>query len=448
MKFVLLTTLLSTLFFNGAEGFSSNLSSHRCLREKRVSISSSTSLYSEAPTDTTDTTEEETTVSKKKKPYKKKKRGLPPTGVEFDITGGRPGPIIEAEEDFEKKKIIFDKIEDGTRVIPEWANEYLGDDEKEGYEYDAADDKISKPGVYNIFDLRTKFDHELDPEMKGDEDPNELDPDERYLKENPKDEDGLDLMWDPIRGACNPIDTRTIVGTAESPMVDPRTRDVSKLTPEFHPGDIEEQENEEIRLFRKSLDIIETYTDPYLGPDVPVPSNVAKWHGHPIRLAYPKKDFMNNRFTKEEDETDFEAISPYRARKLAVWYAREKNTEWLPTEVSQAYHDDKRQPYEDYGTLMGTLREGEKDPDVVKSIEPALHILGSIVTLLSIEGDDQNIFRFKYWGLIKNLYGMERWTEKLIREECGVSCNNVVFETGFRKRDPLYDGGDPHYMIW
>ena len=36
---------------------------------------------------------------------------------------------------------------------------------------------------------------------------------------------------------------------------------------------------------------------------------------------------------------------------------------------------------------------------------------------------------------------MAAWTETLIRD-CGVECTGVVFETGWRKRDPYYDSGD------
>jgi len=41
---------------------------------------------------------------------------------------------------------------------------------------------------------------------------------------------------------------------------------------------------------------------------------------------------------------------------------------------------------------------------------------------------------------MKNKYGMSCWTETLIRD-CGVNVTGVVFETGFRARDPAYDGG-------
>mmetsp|Transcript_32987 Transcript_32987/g.49833 ORF Transcript_32987/g.49833 Transcript_32987/m.49833 type:complete len:415 (-) Transcript_32987:82-1326(-) len=381
----------------------------------------------------------------KSKLFAKKKKGIKPEIDDFDLSGGRPGSIIESEEELARKDEIFKEIKDGTREMPKWTSEYEDPSTLGDMQYDTDDPDVmdaSTLGVWDIHDLKAKFDYELDPE-KGDPDPNEKDPGLRYVEENPVDEDGVEIGWEPMRGASNPIDTRTIVGTTDSYMIDDDTRDDSMLTPSFHPGDIEQPFNDDIEKFRKSLDIIETYTDPFLGPDVEVPRNVAKWHGLPQRLSYPEKDFTNNRFTKEEDLTDFDSMSPYVARKTAVQYARAKNAEWLPESVSAEYHAKQRAPYEKVGTLMGTLREGEKDPEIVELIQPALKVLGSIVDLLSIEGEGK-IFRFHYHGLIKNKYGMSCWAQTLIRD-CGVECNNVVFETGFRKRDPQYDGGDPWY---
>jgi hypothetical protein len=78
----------------------------------------------------------------------------------------------------------------------------------------------------------------------------------------------------------------------------------------------------------------------------------------------------------------------------------------------------------------------------VAKIRPALEVLGDVVELLSIEAE--TVFRFKYHGLIKNKRGMEAWAGVLIRN-CDVDCTGVVFETGFRKRDPWYDGGNHWY---
>eukprot|EP00543_Licmophora_paradoxa_P015407 CAMPEP_0202464496 /NCGR_PEP_ID=MMETSP1360-20130828/62108_1 /ASSEMBLY_ACC=CAM_ASM_000848 /TAXON_ID=515479 /ORGANISM="Licmophora paradoxa, Strain CCMP2313" /LENGTH=224 /DNA_ID=CAMNT_0049087811 /DNA_START=9 /DNA_END=683 /DNA_ORIENTATION=+ len=219
---------------------------------------------------------------------------------------------------------------------------------------------------------------------------------------------------------------------------------ITLQTPTFHEGDLEQPINHDIRMFRKSLDIIETYHDPFLPNDIEVPSHVQVWHGYPERLGYPEKPYENNRFTDEEDMTPYDDYSPHKARTIAVQMARATNAEWLKEEVSMEFHRQERQPYEDIGTLVGTLRKGNVDPDLKEKIEPALKILGSSVDLLSIEGERQAIFRFEYHGLIKNKFGMSCWTQTLIRD-CGVECDNVIFETGFRKRDPLYDGGFPWY---
>ena len=103
----------------------------------------------------------------------------------------------------------------------------------------------------------------------------------------------------------------------------------------------------------------------------------------------------------------------------------------------------QREPYDRIGTLVGTTRKGEIDPQLKEAIQPALDILGSCAELLSIENEG-TVFRFHYHGLMKNKFGMSCWTETLIRD-CGVEVTGVVFETGFRRRDPAYDGGDPYY---
>ena len=245
-------------------------------------------------------------------------------------------------------------------------------------------------------------------------------------------------------GPSNPVDTRTKTGAVDSYMIDEESRNEAMLTPEFHPNDPEIVFNEEVIKLRKSLDIIESYTDEFLPNDLAVPRHVAKWYGYPEMIKYPPKNYTNNRFTKVEDLTNFDALDPHRARVRAVELARDNNAEWLPNGVSQQWHKDQRQIYEDHGTLVGSLRKGECDPDIVELIQPALKVLGSCAELLSIEQD--TVFRFHYHGLIKNKYGMACWTETLIRD-CGVEVTGVVFETGFRKRDPAYDGGDPYYGI-
>lgn len=157
-------------------------------------------------------------------------------------------------------------------------------------------------------------------------------------------------------------------------------------------------------------------------------------------MSYPPQDEKNNRFL-DENATDFSKLDPYQARRKAIELARAQNADWLPPGKSHAYHEAQRAPYEKVGTLVGSLRPGKVDEALKEKIMPALNILGSCAELLSIEGEDQTVFRFHYHGLMKNRHGMAAWTETLIRD-CGVEVTGVVFETGFRRRDVAYDGGD------
>jgi hypothetical protein len=366
-----------------------------------------------------------------------------PDLFQFDLTGGRPGSIIESEEDLNRKEEILEEMESGERDYPDWMEEYGSLVENEEAEYDTDDPEAidaSTLGQYDITDLGTKFDYEWDPETQSD--PNIITETTGFIEENPKDEEGVELGYDPMFGPSNPVDTRTKTGARDSYMIDDNTRDNAMLTPEFHPGDIEIKDNHDFREFRKSLDIIESYVDDFLPSDMTIPRHVAKWHGYPEELKYPPQNYTNNRFTAPEDLTNFDGMDAFRARRKAVELARAKNAEWLPDGMSQAWHQSQRQIYETRGTLVGSLRKAVCDPDVVELIQPALNVLGSCTDLLSIEHD--TVFRFHYHGLIKNKHGMAAWTETLIRD-CGVEVTGVIFETGFRRRDPAYDGGDPYF---
>jgi hypothetical protein len=375
-----------------------------------------------------------------------------PDILDFDLTGGRPGAIIETEEELQYKQEIFDELEKGTRKYPKWVKDYgfFEDDELAQYDTDDPDAiDAATLGQYDITDLRAKFEWEWDPQT--DADPNLLENQKydgvgrliQYLPETEKDEDGIEVGYDPLYGPSNPVDERTIMGIRESYVVDPATRNEDMVTPQFHPGDLEIGYNEDFVKYRQSLDIIETYRDQFLPDNMPVPSSSANWYGYPEQLKYPEKNYTNNRYTKLEDLTNFDEMTPHRARQRAVELARANNAEWMPDGVSQAWHTEQRRPYEEVGTLVGTLRKGRCDPDLVDAIQPALTVLGSCVDLLSIENGG-TVFRFHYHGLIKNKYGMSCWTETLIRD-CGVDVTGVIFETGFRARDPAYDGGDPYY---
>eukprot|EP00529_Nitzschia_sp_RCC80_P012436 CAMPEP_0113454724 /NCGR_PEP_ID=MMETSP0014_2-20120614/8011_1 /TAXON_ID=2857 /ORGANISM="Nitzschia sp." /LENGTH=581 /DNA_ID=CAMNT_0000346139 /DNA_START=24 /DNA_END=1769 /DNA_ORIENTATION=- /assembly_acc=CAM_ASM_000159 len=378
-----------------------------------------------------------------------------PDILNFDLTGGRPGSVIESLDDLALKQQIFDEIESGKRKYPKWFDQYgeLAQDVNAKYDTDDPDAiDASTLGQYDVTDLSTKFEWEFDPE-KGDADPNQFGQGDElqvdgdlgtgvYLKETPKDEDGIEVGFTSMYGTANPIDTRTEVGLRDSYMIDKRTRDDDMIAPEFPEGDVEITYNEDVVNFRKSIEIIDTYVDEFLPEDLPVPRHAAKWYGYPEVTKYPRQNYTNNRFTKLEDLTNFDELTPFRARQRAVELARAKNAEWMPDGVSQAWHMEQRRPYEERGTLVGSLRTGDCDPEIVEKIQPALKILGSCVDLLSIEVG--TVFRFHYHGLMKNRYGMSCWAETLLRD-CGVEVTGVVFETGFRARDPSYDSGDPYY---
>ena len=383
-----------------------------------------------------------------------------PDILKFDMTGGRPGSIIESEAELERRDEIMEemKVDDadktGRKKYPKWLSTdygFLEQDEEEEYDNDDPDAlDATTLGRYDITDLKTKFDYEWDPET--DLDPNLIDtqakdeiiPSGKYILETEKDEEGVEVGYNPMFGPSNPIDERTRIGTVDSYMIDVNTRDESMLTPEFFPEDPEVAFNEDIVQYRKSMDIIETYQDDFLPESMPVPRNVAKWYGYPEPVKFESKNYTNNRFTKTEDLTNFDELTPFRARQKAIELARSNNAEWMADGVSQGWHQKQRRPYDQQETLVGTLRKAECDPDTVETIRPALQVLGSCAELLSIEGEHGTVFRFHYHGLIKNKFGMSCWTETLIRD-CGVDVTGVIFETGFRARDPAYDGGFPYH---
>lgn len=344
------------------------------------------------------------------------------------------------ETETEIRDRILAEIDSGIRQYPSWISEY-GEPQDEFLLDDDDDGAIdaSTLGQWDEKDLQDKFDYEWNPD-EGDQDPNNLDPAYEYAAPFQLDEEGIEVGYNPIFGRSNPIDGRTILNPPDSYVIDEKTRDDRLVPKEFPDGDIEIKANEDVIALRKSLKIIETHTDPFLKMEVP--NHMAKWHGYPEQLSFPKQDYMNNRFTKPEDRTDFDKLGPARARQVAVQLARARNNEWLPEGTSEAYHASKTAIYKEKGVLTGSTLPGKADPEVVAKIQPALDVLGDVVELLSIEAD--TVFRFKYHGLIKNKRGMSAWAGVLIRN-CDVDCTGVVFETGFRKRDPAYDGGSHWY---
>lgn len=296
------------------------------------------------------------------------------------------------------------------------------------YDDDNDDDAIDSDtlGIYSEEDFKGKTDFEWDEGV----DPNDLDPTLEYYTENPVDEEGVQKGWDPLYGPSNPFDERTIITPVESYMIAASSRDNRLVEPMFKSiDDPENAFNEEVTHLRKEMKIIDTFVDPWLNMEVP--RNVAPWHGYHQPLSFPRKDFMNNRFTKPEDKTDFTQLDPYRARQKAIELARSNNNEWLPEGYSQEYKRKKVAGFHRLNCLAGSLKEGEKDPAIVEAIQPCLKVLGDAATLLSIQ---ETVFRFRYYGPMKNRRGIENWTKTMIRD-CGVNCTGVLFETGGRKKD-------------
>jgi len=339
-----------------------------------------------------------------------------------------------------KSNQILDEISDGTRSYPEWFYEDYQEEifleEEEDDDPTALDPETL--GKWEESDLTSQLEYEFDLN-KGDDDPNVLNPNFEHMSSDdiPLDEEGVEVGYDPIFGRSNPIDERTIMNPQDSYVIDDATRDDSIVTPTFDKGDLEIDYNSDITTFRKSLKIVETYIDPYL--ETQVPRHTAKWYGYPEPMNYPDRPESENTFTPPERKTDFSKLSPYRARKRAIELARAKNNEWLPEGTSEAFHNKRTQIFLEKGTNVGSLFKGDVDTQIKDEIQPALDILGSCVDLLEII--DETVFRFHYHGLIKNKAGMAAWTKTLILD-CGVECTGVVFETGWRKRDPYYDGGD------
>lgn len=292
-------------------------------------------------------------------------------------------------------------------------------------------------GIYTDEDFNCKTEYEWD---EDDEDPNIPNANVEYVESLDVNDEGVEIGWTPIFGPSNPIDTRTVITPAESYMVDPKTRNESMLSAitkktkakSKKDTDVETDFNDHVTALRKSMKIVDTYTDPWLNQEVP--RHVAKWYGYPEQTSFPKKPFSNNRFTEEKDKTDFTKLDPYRARKKAVEMARSHTNEWLPEGKSEAYRLKKRQVYIQRNELLGSLKPGKMDKKIVKRIQPCLKVLGQCVELLEIRGENNTVFRFHYYGLMKNRRGMQAWTETMIRD-CGVDCTGVVFETGDRMRD-------------
>jgi hypothetical protein len=70
--------------------------------------------------------------------------------------------------------------------------------------------------------------------------------DARYIQENEKYDDDVEVGYNPIFGLSNPIDTCTILGAYNLYMIDDLTWDDGMLTPHFHSGDPEIDFNQNV----------------------------------------------------------------------------------------------------------------------------------------------------------------------------------------------------------
>uniref|UniRef100_A0A7S2W1W3 Uncharacterized protein n=1 Tax=Eucampia antarctica TaxID=49252 RepID=A0A7S2W1W3_9STRA len=382
-------------------------------------------------------------TSKKKSTTRKKKSVQP---VE-EITQPKVAIVMEEKEvvavsaEVQMSQTILSEIKLGERQMPDWYfedyEEEILDDREEDNDPSAIDPETL--GKWDESDLVDKLEYEFDPAV---ENPNDLTNNRfEHVTHVPIDDDGVEVGYDPIFGRSNPIDERTVVNPQDSYMIDDQTRNDAMVEPTFPEGDLEIEYNADITSFRKSLKIVETYVDPYLNMELP--RHVSKWYGEPEAMSFPDKPPEENFFTPADKATNFDAMTPHRARKTAIQLARAKNNEWMPAGTSVAFHNSKTDVFSKLKLNVGSFKKGDIDPTIQTNIEPALSILGNVVELLEII--DGTIFRFHYHGLIKHKAGMEAWTETLIRDDCGIECTNVIFETGWRKRDPYYDGGDPWF---
>lgn len=409
--------------------------------------------------------------------------------VDFEMNYAQE--LIETSEQRETRLQMTEEIESGKRKLPEWTNEFGETDQEleersemekiEGYGDLVQGIDPLTIGKTTTEDLEGPSIYDWEPEET--EDPNIIDDKSNYYQEKldgPYWRDRQKKFTKKLREEieqrrqqellelnildCGPyeyedsesdddmmtyyaaFDERTKVGVTESYMVDPKSRPTGKRSPleeQFHSNDSELKEQEEFFDIRNSMRLIETYNDPFL-PNVTLPAHVATWHGYPEKRSYPPKPYTNNRFTKPENLTNYDALGPFRARKTAVEMARSRNPEWLSKEDSEEWHMKRREPLQRVGSLVGTFEKGDCDPVLVEKIQPALKLFGNVVELLEII--DGRIYRFKFYGPIRNRYGMSCWMKHEMEEQCGVKVDNVIFETGSRVRDKI-DGGDPYFYL-
>lgn len=164
---------------------------------------------------------------------------------------------------------------------------------------------------------------------------------------------------------------------------------------------------------------IETYTDAYLQEDLPVPRHVSKWHGYimPMTYVHPQKNYATT-------------IDSQR-----------KKTWCRLTSTIHRRHESWSFNMHERSIVNGRIRS----QDCRRNQAGAQ---GSGVVCRTVKyWEWRNSLSIQLSWLMKNRFGMAAWTETLV-PYCGVECTNVLFETGFRRRDPAYDdGGKPGMFV-
>ena len=146
--------------------------------------------------------------------------------------------------------------------------------------------------------------------------------------------------------------------------------------------------------------------------------------------GFAPQPITGNRFTADEDRTDFSVLSPDEAIVRAREMARMNHNEWKPESVGIEY---KRKKFEEQSKyLAGSLKKVDIDPAILLAAAPALKVMGTVADPLSYT---DGAWRFHYHGRMVHKRGLEAWLEQLLRECEGVHCTGVWFETGERVRD-------------
>jgi hypothetical protein len=157
-------------------------------------------------------------------------------------------------------------------------------------------------------------------------------------------------------------------------------------------------------------------------------------HANSIRdddlRGFAPQPITANRFTREEDRTDFGLLPPGVALNVAREMGRMKNNEWLPADVPASYVAKKFSEQRKH--LAGSTRASPIAPALLAAAQPAIAVFNGLVRPLS---ETEGAWRFFYHGKIVHKRGFEAYLKQLLNECEGVECTGVWFETGGREKD-------------